>query len=67
MAVIFIFFSGDSVFVHSVAATPTVLLAALAKHGKETPLEKVTLSHIHIEEQLDYLKPEFDGKYLIIV
>ena len=52
--------TGDSVFVHSVAATPTVLLSALAKHGKNN-LENVTLHHIHIEEPLEYLKPEYSG------
>ena len=53
--------TGDSVFVHSVAATPTILLSALAKYGKKTNLKNVTLCHIHIEEELEYLKPEYSG------
>ncbi|XP_046441896.1 4-hydroxybutyrate coenzyme A transferase-like [Daphnia pulex] len=53
--------SGDTVFVHSAAATPTKLLAALANHGKESRLEKVTVCHIHIEGPMEYLKPEYSG------
>lgn len=48
-------------FVHSAAATPKKLLAALAQHGKENKLEKVTICHIHIEGQMEYLKPEYQG------
>lgn len=55
--------SGDTVFVHSAAATPTKLLAALANHGKESRLEKVTVCHIHIEGPMEYLKPEYSGKF----
>ena len=54
--------SGDTIFVHSAAATPTKLLAALAHHGKESRLEKVTVCHIHIEGPMEYLKPEYSGK-----
>lgn len=54
--------SGDTIFVHSAAATPSRLLAALAQHGKQNKLEKITVCHIHIEGQLEYLKPEYSGK-----
>lgn len=53
--------SGDTIFVHSAAATPSRLLAALAQHGKQNKLEKITVCHIHIEGQLEYLKPEYSG------
>jgi hypothetical protein len=56
--------SGDTIFVHSAAATPTKLLAALAHHGKESRLEKVTVCHIHIEGPMEYLKPEYSGNKL---
>lgn len=53
--------SGDTIFVHSAAATPSNLLAALANHGKKNKLEKVTVCHIHIEGAMEYLKPEYSG------
>ena len=53
--------AGDTVFVHSAAATPKILLDALAKHGKESKLEKVTICHIHIEGPMEHLKPEYQG------
>lgn len=53
---------GDTIFVHSAAATPLKLLSALAQHGKENKLEKVTVCHIHIEGEMEYLKPEYQGK-----
>ena len=59
--------SGDTIFVHSAAATPTKLLAALAKHGKESRLERVTVCHIHIEGQMEYLKPEYSGKSVLLL
>ena len=49
-------------FVHSAAATPTKLLSALANHGRESNLEKVTVCHIHVEGKLEYLKPEYSRK-----
>ena len=49
-------------FVHSAAATPGKLLAALARHGVVKGLEDVTVCHIHIEGQLEYLKPQYKGK-----
>jgi hypothetical protein len=52
---------GDTVFVHSAAATPGKLLAALARHGLVKRLEDVTVCHIHIEGQLEYLKPQYKG------
>lgn len=58
--------SGDTIFVHSAAATPSRLLAALAQHGKQNKLEKITVCHIHIEGQLEYLKPEYSGKVIFL-
>lgn len=54
--------SGDTVFVHSAAATPTKLLDALSKYGMESQLRNVTVCHIHIEGKQDHLKPEYAGK-----
>ena len=56
--------SGDTIFVHSAAATPTKLLVALAQHGKQSRLEKVTVCHIHIEGPMEYMKPEYSGKLI---
>ncbi len=59
--------SGDTIFVHSAAATPTKLLAALAQHGKQNRLEKVTVCHIHIEGPMEYMKPEYSGKWILLL
>ena len=53
--------SGDTVFVHSAAATPSKLLDALSNHGMESQLKNVKVCHIHIEGKQDYLKPEYAG------
>ncbi|KAK2710260.1 4-hydroxybutyrate coenzyme A transferase-like isoform X2 [Artemia franciscana] len=53
--------SGDTVFVHSAAATPTPLLGALADHGKKSSLKNVTVCHIHIEGKAAHLDPECEG------
>ena len=55
-------FPGDTVFVHSAAATPTPLLGALADHGKKSSLKNVTVCHIHIEGKAAHLDPECEGK-----
>lgn len=52
-------------FVHSAAATPGRLLAALAVHGATKHLEDITVCHIHIEGQPEYLKPGYKGITLL--
>ncbi|XP_003740939.1 uncharacterized protein LOC100906874 [Galendromus occidentalis] len=55
--------SGDTVFVHGAAATPRVLVPALAEHGKKAGLKGVTVCHIHTEGAAEYNDPSFDGVF----
>lgn len=59
-------FAGDTVFVQGAAATPRVLVPALAEHGKKAGLKDVTVCHIHTEGAAEYNKPEFSGKLIKI-
>ncbi|CAG2114451.1 unnamed protein product, partial [Medioppia subpectinata] len=50
---------GDHVFVHGAAATPRVLVPALAAHGKKAGLKNVRVHHIHTEGAGEYNAPEY--------
>jgi len=50
--------SGDTVFVQGAAATPTVLVKAMTKHGQDKNLCDITVCHMHTEGDADYCKPE---------
>lgn len=51
--------SGDRVFVHGAAATPTGLLEALARR---TDLEGVEVYHLHLSGPIPFADPEQEGK-----
>ena len=51
--------SGQTVYVHCAAATPSVLLDALVARAAE--LENVTVAHLHIEGPGPHLAPEMEG------
>jgi 4-hydroxybutyrate CoA-transferase len=51
--------SGEQIFVHGGAATPSVLLQALVDRAQE--LENVSLVHFHTEGPGPHLAPEMDG------
>jgi acyl-CoA hydrolase len=51
--------SGDRVFVHGAAATPTPLLEALAAR---TDLEGVQLYHLHLDGPIPFTDPSCDGR-----
>ncbi|CAL1291843.1 unnamed protein product [Larinioides sclopetarius] len=53
--------SGDTVFVQGAAATPRVLVPALAEHGKKSGLKNVTVCHIHTEGAAEYNHPDCAG------
>lgn len=55
--------SGMKVYVHGAAATPNVILEALAKHGKASHLKDVHLLHIHTEGPALYNAPEYEGTF----
>ncbi|MCA9605745.1 MAG: acetyl-CoA hydrolase/transferase family protein, partial [Myxococcales bacterium] len=52
--------SGDKVFVHGAAATPTPLLEALARR---TDLEGVELYHLHLNGPLPFTEPQHQGRF----
>jgi acyl-CoA hydrolase len=52
--------SGEFVWSHSMAATPTLLLDALAQHA--TSLQGVTLMQLHLEHAESVAAPELEGK-----
>jgi acyl-CoA hydrolase len=52
--------SGQNVFVHGAAATPTSLLEAMAKR---TDLENVSLFHLHLEGPCGFAGPEHEGRF----
>lgn len=53
--------SGDTVFVHGAAATPRILVPAMAEYGKKAGLKDVTVCHIHTEGAAEYTRPEYQG------
>ncbi|KAH7695867.1 acetyl-CoA hydrolase/transferase [Aphelenchoides avenae] len=50
--------SGDHIFVHGIAATPTPLLEGLVKHVKGNNLNKITLHHLHLEGPTPWTAPD---------
>ena len=53
--------SGDQVYVHAAAATPSVLLDALVARAAE--LRDVKMVHFHIEGPGPHLAPEMEGHF----
>ncbi len=52
--------SGQNVFIHGAAATPIVLLEAMAQR---TDLENVSLFHLHLEGPCAFASPEHRGRF----
>ena len=55
--------SGDTVFIQGAAATPRVLVPALAEQGKSAGLKNVKVHHIHTEGAAEYNAPELAGVF----
>ncbi|UMQ52490.1 4-hydroxybutyrate CoA-transferase [Leptospira interrogans] len=53
--------SGQRVFVHSVAAAPTLLIQALTSRANE--LTNVEMIHLHTEGKAPYAEPGMEGKF----
>lgn len=51
--------SGDHIFVHGIAATPTPLLQGLCEYAKANNLNKLTLHHLHLEGPTPWVQPEY--------
>jgi acyl-CoA hydrolase len=53
--------SGDRVHLSSVAVTPHTLIKPLVERGRNGELKDVKIQHIHIEGEVEYANPEFEG------
>lgn len=53
--------SGDRVHLSSVAVTPHCLIKPMVERGRNKEFRDVKIQHIHVEGQVDYANPEFEG------
>ncbi|WP_319228179.1 acetyl-CoA hydrolase/transferase C-terminal domain-containing protein [Draconibacterium orientale] len=53
--------TGDRVHLSSVAVTPHTLIKPMVERGRNKEFHNVTIQHIHVEGQVDYADPEFEG------
>lgn len=51
--------SNDYVYASAAAATPSLLLSAMAKYGKEKNLENIKVCHMHTEGPALYAQPDY--------
>lgn len=55
--------SGDRVHLSGVAVTPHALIKPMVERGRRGEITNVTIQHIHIEGQVDFANPEFEGTF----
>lgn len=55
--------SGDHIFVHGIAVTPTYLLEGLSEYAKAKDLNKITLHHLHLEGPTPWTAPDVKSKF----
>lgn len=55
--------SGDTVFIHSVAAAPQLLIKAMTDRADE--LENVTICHLHTEGEAPYAQPGMEKSFRV--
>lgn len=48
---------------HGAAATPTLLVRAMANHGRSAGLKNVAVCSMHIEGPSEYTAPDLDGVF----
>ena len=53
--------SGDRVHLSSVAVTPHTLIKPMVERGRNGELYGVKIQHIHVEGNIEYANPEFEG------
>ena len=53
--------SGDRVHLSGVAVTPHALIKPMVERGRNGEFTDVKIQHIHIEGQVDFANPEFEG------
>ncbi len=56
--------SGDRVHFSSVAVTPHTLIKPMVERGRNGEIYDVKVQHIHIEGQVDFANPEFEGVFI---
>jgi acyl-CoA hydrolase len=56
--------SGDRVHLSSVAVTPHVLIRPMVERGRAGELFDVKIQHIHVEGDVEYANPEFEGIFV---
>jgi acyl-CoA hydrolase len=56
--------SGDRVHLSSVAVTPHTLIKPMVERGRNGELYDVKIQHIHVEGELEYANPEFEGIFV---
>lgn len=56
--------SGDRVHLSSVAVTPHCLIKPMVERGRNGELRNVKIQHIHIEGQVEFANPEFEGVFV---
>lgn len=56
--------SGDRVHLSSVALTPHTLIKPMVERGRSGDLYDVKIQHLHIEGDVEYANPEFEGIFV---
>ncbi|MFH4977673.1 hypothetical protein AB6A40_004382 [Gnathostoma spinigerum] len=51
--------SGDNIFVHGIACTPTPLLEGLCDYAREHDLKGIKLHHLHLEGPAKWIQPGY--------
>uniref|UniRef100_A0A915Q889 Acetyl-CoA hydrolase n=1 Tax=Setaria digitata TaxID=48799 RepID=A0A915Q889_9BILA len=55
--------SGDNIFVHGMAATPTPLLDGLCEFAEANDLKKLTLHHLHLEGPIKWTASPYKDRF----
>ncbi len=56
--------SGDRVHLSSVAVTPHTLIKPMVERGRNGEIYDVKIQHIHVEGEVEYANPEFEGIFV---
>ncbi len=56
--------TGDRVHLSSVAVTPLKLINAMVERGRRHEFHDVKVQHIHIENEIEFANPEFEGIFV---
>ena len=56
-----------NVYIQGCAATPNLLVDAMAKYGKKANLSNVKVFHIHTEGPVIYTQEDYKGWFLFLI